>query len=412
MSRRPHILFLSQCLPYPPNSGVKIRTFNILRQLQIEFDVTLLAFSRQNHQPTADARHVSHKALERLLSRVYSPVSIPSQLSTRRRLWDHMRSVTTGRAYTFYEYWSKEFRVQLQDVLSQFRYDLIHLDSLDLHGWLTDLPPVVKTCTHHSIESELLRLRAHRIKSRLLGSYILHQANLVEEIERELCPEFTANVMMSDVDAAKLRRLAPHARTIIVPNGVDTEYFTPRNTTTPVPGRVIFLGPTYVFPNRDAIDYLLGDIWPHIRSVKTDACLQLVGKCSESERQNYNSHPGVTCAGLVEDIRPHMAEASCSVVPIRVGGGTRLKILDSWAMGKAVVSTSIGCEGLKAVDGENILIRDTPKPFAHAVLEVLSNSDLRSSLEWNGRKAAEKTYSWDIVGGDMRACYWHLLKGA
>ena len=378
MSVRPSILFLSQCLPYPPHSGVTNRTFNILKQLQQEFDVTLLAFSRLNHQPSADARHASHKELERLLSRVYSPVSIPSQLSTLRQLWDHMRSVSTGRAFTFYEYWSQDFRVQLQDVLSKFQYELIHLDSLDLYRWLAYLPAVVTACTHHSIESELLRLRAHRAKSRVTGRYILHQANLVERIDRELCPRFSLNVMMSELDAERLRTLTPGSETIVVPNGVDTDYFRPQTSPPLVPGRVVFLGPTYIFPNRDAVDYLLGDIWPRIRAVKTDACLQLVGKCSESERQRYASHPGITCAGFVGDIRPHMAEASCSVVPIRVGGGTRLKILDSWAMGKAVVSTSIGCEGLKAVDGENILIRDTPKAFADAVVEVLSNSALRS----------------------------------
>lgn len=412
MSRRPHILFLSQCLPYPPHSGATNRTFNILKQLQKEFDITLLAFSRVNHQPDANARQNSRRALEEFVHHVSKPVSIPSQHSIGRRLWDHMRSVRKGRPYTFYEYWSKEFDTQLQECVPRGSYDLIHLDSLDLHRWLTDLPPVVKVCTHHSIESELLRLRAHKVKSRLLCGYILHQANLMEKMERELCARFGANVMMSDVDAAKLRKLAPDARTIVVPNGVDTDYFAPRKTATPVPGRAIFLGPTYVFPNRDAIEYLLGNIWPNIRAVTTDAWLQLVGKCSESERQRYNTHPGVTSVGFVEDIRPHMASASVSVVPIRVGGGTRLKILDSWAMGKAVVSTSIGCEGLNAEDGKNILIRDTPEAFADGVLEVLSNSELRSELEVNGRKTAEETYSWEIVGQDMRACYWQLLQGA
>ena len=363
MSFRPHILFLSQCLPYPPHSGVTNRTFNILKQLQREFEITLLAFFRLTHQPSSDALQASQQALGQLLTSVYPPVAIPSQQSTVRRLWDHMRSVGSGRAYTFYEYWSKEFGDQLNWVLSQKQPDLIHIDSIDLHCWLNELPPVPKVCTHHSIESELLRLRAHRIKSRLLGSYILHQANLVEQIEGELCPRLDANVMMSELDAERLRTVAPGSHTIVVPNGVDTDYFTPQKSPPRVPGRVVFLGPTYIFPNHDAVDYLLEEIWPNIRAVERSASLQLIGNSSRSDRERYNSHPGVNCVGLVEDIRPNMADASCSIVPIRVGGGTRLKILDAWAMGKAVVSTSIGCEGLEAIDGKNILIRDTPRSF-------------------------------------------------
>lgn len=410
MSNRPHILFLSQCLPYPPDSGATNRTFNILMRLQQDFDITLLAFSRLNHQPDADARRSSRQALERLLASVYPPVRIPSEHSTLRRLWNHMRSVFSGRAYTFHEYWNEDFQMYLRNALSDGWPHLIHIDSLDLHRWLSKLPPVPIVCTHHSIESELLRLRACRVKSLVLRKYMLHQANLVERIERKLCPRFRANVMMSELDALRLRTVAPDSRTIVVPNGVNTGYFTPQ-TSLPVRGRVVFLGPTYIFPNRDALDYLLRDIWPRIRAVETTASLQLIGHCSESDRGRYTGHPGVTSLGYVEDIRPHMAETCCSVVPIRVGGGTRLKILDSWAMGKAVVSTSIGCEGLKAVDGENILIRDTPKDFADAVLQVLSDSGLRWGLGANGRKTVEQSYSWDVVGRDVRAHYWRLLQG-
>lgn len=304
------------------------------------------------------------------------------------------------------------FGVQLREVLSKERFDLVHIDSLDLHRWLVELPSVPTACTHHSIESELLRLRALRVRPQMMRRYLLHQAHLVERVEKEVSPRFNLNVMTSDLDGQRLRTLVPGSKTIVVPNGVDTTYFTPQDSASRVPGSVVFLGPTYIFPNRDAVNYLLEEIWPHIRAVARSASLQLIGSSSQADLQRYESHPGVNCVGYVPDIRPHMAAASCSVVPIRVGGGTRLKILDAWAMGKAVVSTSTGCEGLKAVDGKNILIRDNPKDFAGAVAEVLANSELRSELEVNGRKTAEEMYSWDIVGRDMQAAYWHLLHSA
>jgi len=118
-----------------------------------------------------------------------------------------------------------------------------------------------------------------------------------------------------------------------------------------VPGRVTFLGPTYMFPNRDAVDFFLANSWPLVRQRCPDGTFHLIGKNSADEKARFESHPGVTCNGHVPDIRPHFAESAVSVVPIRVGGGTRLKILDAWSMGKAVVSTSVGCEGLKTVDG-------------------------------------------------------------
>ncbi len=214
---------------------------------------------------------------------------------------------------------------------------------------------------------------------------------------------------MSELDATKLKVLAPKSRTTVVPNGVDTEYFI-AHSSQPLPGRIVFVGPTYVFPNREAIDYFLLDIWPRVRAVEPAASLELIGRCSEGDRVRYERHTGVTCAGYLAGIRPHVAKACCFVVPIRVGGGTRLKILDAWAMGKAVVSTPIGCEGLNAADGENILIRDTPEGFTEGILQVLFDRKLRSRLGANGRQTAEKIYSWNVVGSNMRKQYRRLLE--
>ena len=190
---------------------------------------------------------------------------------------------------------------------------------------------------------------------------------------------------------------------------MDTTYFRPRHRVPTVPGRVVFVGATHTFPNRDAVEYLLREIWPKIRQARRQASLSLIGGGPGSERSRPRSEPGVTACGHVPDIRPQLAEASCCVVPLRVGGGTRLKILDAWAMGKAIISTSIGCEGLAAVDGENILVRDNTTAFAHAVLQVLEDSVLRSRLEANARETAEKVYDWSTVGGGMRTEYWRIM---
>jgi glycosyltransferase involved in cell wall biosynthesis len=418
MASQPHsgarrrILFLSQCLPFPPHSGVTRRTYHILHELQRQFDVTLVPFSRRVHQ--ADAASVARgaAALREELSDVMDPVRIKSDYSLARKLGNHAWSVLSREPYIYQEYGDARFGQELQEGVARARPQLVHLDSLDLYRWLPFLPVVPTACTHHNLESELLRLQAAHLPNRVVRSYMKHQADLVEKVERRLCPRFDLNVMTSEVDEERLHALAPGARTTVIPNGVDVDFFRPGSPEHVVPGRVAFLGPTYMFPNRDAVDFFLAAMWPLIRGHIPESTFHIIGKNSVDEKARFESHPGVTCNGHVPDIRPHFAEAAVSIVPIRIGGGTRLKILDAWSMGKAVVSTSVGCEGLDTVDGRNILIRDEPTEFAAAVVDVLRDRHLRDSLGREARKTAEQRYAWRVVGRKLVSLYEDLLEVA
>jgi glycosyltransferase involved in cell wall biosynthesis len=384
------------------------RTFHILCELQREFDVHLLAFSRRNHQPDADARAASSLALEARLSRVYDAAPINAERTSLARGWCHLRSLATARPYTYYEYSSRTFGNTLRQVLARLTPDLVHFDSLDLYRWLTAVPLRPIAVTHHSVESDLLRSRAQHIRPPWVRPYLRLQAGWLESVERRYCPQVALNVMMSEPDAKRLGCIAPQAQTVTIPNGVDLEYFRPARD--PVAGnQVVFLGPTYMYPNLDAVQFFLTEVWGNLRSKIPDAQFHVVGKMPEAVRQQVASHGGVSCHGYLPDIRSVLGTAACSVVPIRIGGGTRLKILDSWAMGKAVVSTPIGCEGLDAVDGENILIREHPDDFANAVAAVLTDETLRNRLEAGGRATVERTYSWTAIGDRLLAAYRELL---
>lgn len=405
---RPHLLFLSHCLPYPPDSGVTIRTYNVLRQLRRHFDVTALAYSRRNHQPDAAAREAGRRALTELGLDVLDPVPIASEHSRARRAEDHLRSVITRRAYTYYQYRSDTFRRQLREALRR-PPRLVHLDSIDVHGAVEELAGLPLACTHHDIESHALRRRAAHATSPLFRWYLRHQADLVERTERRLCPAFAANLVTSELDARRLSTVAPECSIALAPNGVDTDYFVPAGNGRPATGQVLFVGHTFFEPNRDAVDYFAGEIWPGVRARRRAATFHTIGRNRPADRARIIAHEGLTAHDYVPDVRPHLADADCVVVPIRFGGGTRIKILDAWAMGRAVVSTSVGCEGLDARDGENILVRDTPADFADAVTDVLASAELRSRLGREGRRTVEERYSWEIVGARMRELYSTLI---
>ena len=384
---RPTLLFLSHTIPYPPDGGADIRAYHLLRLLAVHYEVTALCYWRPGDSAEA--------AFDRLtaLNEIKGVSAIGFPRAKGAVLMKHLRSLITGRFYTAFTLQSIAYRRELKRLLRDRAFDMIHLDTLDLVSVVDLLPPHRVVCGHHNVESLLLRRRAEAEKSFWRRVYIRRQARLMELEERRWCPTFALNVAVSDSDARELARVAPGSRTTVVPNGVDTRTFTPETSR----GEgLVFVGGTGWFPNRDALTYFAHEILPLIRA-REEVRTTWIGH-ADTDARRLAEHAGITMTGFIDDIRPHVRRAACFVVPLRLGGGTRLKILDAWAMGKPVVSTSAGCEGLKARDGWNILIRDDPREFAAAVHAVLGDDELRARLGANARSTAERTYSWDVIG--------------
>lgn len=402
MTVRPRVLFLCQTLPYPPDGGVWIRTYHVLRLLAQAFDVTALCFERSASSGDGAGRNAaaSRDALARFGEVEVFP--IPQKNSRLRYAWDHLRSVTRRQAYTAYLYDSTEYRRRLIDVLGSRSFDLVHVDSMDLFRYVPACGDIPVVCVHHDVESDLLRRRAAIERSAWRRLYLRYQARLVEDVERRWCERVALNVAVSEQDRALLERIAPGARVAVVPNGVDTDEFHPDDTGG---SGLAYVGGIHWLPNLDALEFFGGEILPHLRAVTAPVRARWIGSATAEQQRSYRERYGVEVTGYVDDVRPYMRDAKVHVVPLRAGGGTRLKILNSWAMGKAVVSTSIGCEGLHAVDGENILIRDDPRDFAQAIAAVLEDDGLRRRLGEGGRTSAERIYSWEVVGQAMIGTY-------
>jgi glycosyltransferase involved in cell wall biosynthesis len=406
---RKRILFLSQCLPYPPFSGVTRRTFNIIEQLAVGFDVTLLAFYRRNHQPSQTEVDEARDALDDVAAHVLEPVQITSERTRFHYVSNHLLSLLLRRPYTYYEYRSPRFGRQLGTQLANERPDLVHIDSMDLFRWMNRVGETPIACTHHSIESELLDLRADRLRNPLSRAYVRWQARLLEDVEKKYAPRANVNLMMSALDATRLKTIAPSSRTAVVPNGVDAEFFSPTAEQTSETKEIVFMGPLYMYPNLDAIQYFVRECWPEVRRRHPDAHLTLIGRASETQAAALGAVDGVTVRGFVEDVRPFMERARCCIAPLRIGGGTRLKILEYWAMAKPVVSTTIGCEGLEAKDGDNIYIRDEPAGISEAVTALLDNPEAARSMGSAARATVQALYTWDRIGENLRVLYRELM---
>jgi glycosyltransferase involved in cell wall biosynthesis len=394
---KPKLLFLCQTLPYPPDGGVAIRSYNILRLLAGMYDVTAMCFVRRATTPDADA---SLEALRSLVKEIHA-YPIPQELSRGRLMLDHATALVRRRVYTTTAYESAAFRQGLEQALANTAFDLVHVDSLDLSPYLPLLAGVPTVCVHHNVESALLRRRAATESSLMRRAYLRLQSHFMENEEKRWCPRVALNVAVSAGDRRDFERLAPGSRFTVLPNGVDVAKFAPGSSDG---SGIVFVGGMTWFPNKDALAYFARDILPALRAIGCQDEVVWVGRALPGAVEAYRT-AGITLTGYVDDIRPYVTRAACYIVPLRVGGGTRLKILDAWAMGKAVVSTSIGCEGLDARDGWNIMIRDEPRAFAAAVHEVLSDSALQTQLGSNARQTAERVYSWDVIGETMRAEY-------
>jgi len=392
------LLFLSQTLPYPPDSGTAIRSYNVLRLLARDYDVTALCFYRRATTPDI----VGSLGALRAMVPVVEAFPIEQEHNRARLLWDHARSVLTGRAYTAFAYESSAFTQALQSHLARETFALAHLDSLDLGAYVPLLEGVPVVAVHQNVESALLRRRAANETSPARRAYLRLQARLMEREERRWSRRVALNLAVSDADAAELRALVPNARFEMIPNGVDVDTFVPSRV--PPEDGIVFVGGMSWFPNADALEFFDEEILPLVRARGEKVKVTWVGRAKPEIIAHYATR-GIQLTGHVDDIRPYVAKAACYVVPLRIGGGTRLKILDAWALGKAVVSTSVGCEGLEAVDGQNILIRDDPAEFAAAVWSVLRDAGLRTALERNARITAEERYSWNVIGETMRRLY-------
>lgn len=393
-----NILIVSAQFPYPTRSGFTTRVYQLARHLSARHDVTLLSYASPEERDgvTGLATQMSVKAVE------IAPMS-PIGKRVAQAL-----TIASSRAYHCREVHSLKMQEAIDDVCSAQKFDVIQLESsfLCTFRFPRDARLVID---EHNIEYELFQRTYEGERSLPRRVFNRIEYARFRRFEEACWERADACVVTSEREVEPVRTCAPDTPVAVVPNAVDLDYFAPSNAPAE-PHTVIFNGTLNYRPNLDGARYLIEDIWPVVLDRYPDATLTLTGNNDGVDTRSL-ARPGVRLLGQVPDIRPYVSGAAVVAVPIRIGGGTRFKVLEALAMGKSIVSTAVGCEGVAVRDGEHLLIADDARAFASRIVEAFENPALCGALGQAGRRLVEQRYSWSLAGAGLESLYRRITSG-
>jgi glycosyltransferase involved in cell wall biosynthesis len=327
-------------------------------------------------------------------------VKIPLPAVFRRKRVQQVLSILRGRSRLLNVYHIEAVQQALDDLFTRDHYDVVLFEGVFMADYqLSEGTQVV--IDEHNIEYELLQRTYQREKSLVRKWYNWWESRQLKPVELERCRRAQEVLVTSKREALLLKPLLPDSVIAVVPNGVDTEVFQVADQEQQLPDRIIFTGSMDYYPNIDAVLHFARECWPLIRLKVPSATWQIVGKDPPLAVRDLAKLSGISVTGSVPDVKPYLAAATVAIVPVLIGSGTRLKILEAFAMGKAVVSTSLGCEGLGVTSGKHLIVADQPRVFAQSIVDLLQNAEQRTALGNAGRELAETEYSWKQCGDNI-----------
>ena len=385
MTRRKRLVFVSTRFLFPIDSGGKIRTTQILRGMKGgQFEVVLAS--------PASARIVKEHRNE--LQQICDKFEWWSQ--TRRWDWAKAAHLADRLPITIRTDWSVEGAGLIGRLLTE-RPDVVVFDFLHagvLAPKALDVPSVLFT---HNVEAEILARHAEQARNPGLRWLWRSQHRKMCAFEQDAMKRFDVVVAVSDRDASIFRRNYGLDDAHVIPTGVDLEFFEYQS-----PKRerdVVYCGSMDWLANQDAVSYFMDDVWPLIIKENSKARMTVVGRAPPQAlvKRARSRDLNWTFTGFVDDVRPHLHGAAVSVIPLRVGGGTRLKVYEAMAMGSPVVSTSIGVEGLPVTDGEHFLMADSAEAFASGVVALMRDDERRERMARAARRLVDVNFSYRIA---------------
>ena len=386
LETRPAALFLAPETPYPMAGGGALRTASLLHYLATRYDVDLVVF-RQPGAPEPAA------AIPAGLIRNLSVIDLPANgRGTPARLLRNASRLARDVTPLMDRF--AGFENALASAIAEKRYALGIVEHFWCAPYLEQLSAVCeKTVLDlHNVESVLhQRCAAADTGPAAFGHRLFQRVS--RDLERAWLPRFSQVLTASTMDAELVRAIAPSARVAIYPNAIRTQSYPSSGSEE----AIVFSGNLEYHPNQVAVRYFRTDIWPRLRERWPSLIWKVVGRNSEAVRKFTSGDSRISVSGAVDDAVRELARARVAIVPLLSGSGTRLKILEAWAAGLPVVSTTVGAEGLHARDGEHLLLADGAHPFAAAVTRLLESADLRAKLGNAGRLLLEKDFTWEAA---------------
>lgn len=409
MTDRLNILAVSPLPASPPRSGAQARVHGLLTSLASRHDVTAVVLVDDEYD-LEEARTAMQRYCRRvvLLPNVKGGGGLHKRLRQARSLFS-LASYERGRCSL------PALRRTVDELLRAEPFDIVHVEfpyfaHLDLRVAPVGARKPAVVVDSHEIAFDLARQVAEAGATPLRRFYGALNTRKLRRDELTAYKEADWVCLCSRDDENRLHQLLPNTRTAVIPNAADVDSFAPRPSDPPADGRtVVFFGLLSTLPNIDGVTHLVRDIWPRIAAARPEARLKIVGGRAPPSLTAM-SGPGIEFTGFVDDLRPHLASAAVVVVPLRVGGGTRLKVVEAMSMAKPIVSTSLGAEGIEAAPGREIEIADDPVTFGTRVCELLTDPERAAELGRAARRRAEEAYSWSVVGRDLETVYNKVLE--
>jgi sugar transferase (PEP-CTERM/EpsH1 system associated) len=397
------ILWLKSDLLLPLDKGGKLRTWHLMRQLAKHHAITFVSYADPD-QPAEDIEGMREVANE--------VITVPRRDAAKGTLGfylDAARHLVDRRPYAVAKYESAAYRQAVLNALARTAFDLIVCDFLPPAVNMPEKLPCPGVLFTHNVEAEIWRRHATTTGSFIKRLLYRAQHQRMLAFEGQTIRRFDGVLAVSDADRETFARLYPGAAAHpihVVPTGVDTSFFAPASLSPDAASpaasrRLIFTGSMDWLPNEDAMLFFCREILPQIRAEEPDVTLSIVGRAPTPAVRRLAGEAGVEVTGRVDDVRPYMRDAAVYVVPLRIGGGTRLKIFEAMAMSKAVVSTTVGAEGLPVTAGEHLLLADEPRAFARGVVRLLRDLEKRRAVEQAARQLVVAKYDWSVVAGDL-----------
>jgi polysaccharide biosynthesis protein PslH len=393
------LLWLNAGLLLPLDKGGKLRTWHVMRHLAARHDITYLSFE------DATQTEADRAGMREVCARLETIPRHDAAKGTWRFYTEAAGYLVDPIPYAVAKYRSAAYHEALGRLLARERFDAVICDFLPPVVNLPERLPCPAILFTHNVEAEIWRRHAEQASNPISRYLLAQQWQRMLRFEAAALARFDLVLAVSEADGRTFGRLYPdslEAPAHVVQTGVDTDYFRPAAAAA-ARTHMVFTGSMDWLPNEDGMTYFCRDILPRIRESEPEATLSIIGRAPTPAVRKLAETPGVEVTGRVDDVRPHMARGAVYVVPLRIGGGTRLKIFEAMAMGKAVVSTGIGAEGLPVTSGRDVELADEPSRFAQAVVRLMRDAEARRAIEIAARALVVERYDWSAVASDFES---------